>query len=103
VTNERFSAPRPNTTGQVTVQDATWYLPNKEDPYVEEVGDYFTKYTFQDTWRDHKAHGMYADGSASTDGSSYGAWLVHNTVDTYFGGPLHSDLVVDGIVYNYIR
>jgi rhamnogalacturonan endolyase len=85
------------------VQDATWYLPNKEDPYVKGVGDYFTKYTFQDTWRDHKAHGMYADGSASTDGSSYGAWLVHNTVDTYFGGPLHSDLVVDGIVYNYIR
>lgn len=25
-----------------------------------------------------------------------------NTKDTYFGGPLHSDLVVDGIVYNYI-
>lgn len=25
-----------------------------------------------------------------------------NTIDTYFGGPLHSDLTVDGIVYNYI-
>jgi rhamnogalacturonan endolyase len=25
-----------------------------------------------------------------------------NTKDTYFGGPLHSDLTVDGIVYNYI-
>jgi rhamnogalacturonan endolyase len=25
-----------------------------------------------------------------------------NTIDTYFGGPTHSDLVVDGIVYNYI-
>jgi rhamnogalacturonan endolyase len=25
-----------------------------------------------------------------------------NTKDTYFGGPLHSDLVVDGILYNYI-
>jgi hypothetical protein len=28
--------------------------------------------------------------------------LVMNTVDTYFGGPTHSDLTVDGIVYNYI-
>jgi hypothetical protein len=27
---------------------------------------------------------------------------VMNTVDTYFGGPTHSDLTVDGIVYNYI-
>lgn len=101
VTNEDFAAPRPDTTGQVTVQDATWYLPNKEDPYVTGVADYFTKYTFQDTWRDHKAHGMWADGTGS-NGSTYGAWLVHNTVETYFGGPLHSDLVVDGIVYNYI-
>lgn len=25
-----------------------------------------------------------------------------NTKDTYFGGPTHSDLTVDGIVYNYI-
>lgn len=25
-----------------------------------------------------------------------------NTKDTYFGGPLHSDLTVDGILYNYI-
>ena len=25
-----------------------------------------------------------------------------NTRDTYFGGPLHSDLTVDGIVYNYL-
>ncbi|KAH9865143.1 hypothetical protein IAQ61_009090 [Plenodomus lingam] len=102
VTNEKFSAPRPDTTGQVTVQDATWWLPNKESPYVKGVGDYFTKYTFQDTWRDHKAHGMYADGSGSGNGSTYGAWLVHNTVDTYYNGPVHSDLVVDGIVYNYM-
>ncbi|KAI8934784.1 hypothetical protein NX059_008471 [Plenodomus lindquistii] len=102
VTNEKFAAPRPDTTGQVTVQDATWWLANKEDPYVKGVGDYFTKYTFQDTWRDHKAHGMYADGSGSANGSTYGAWLVHNTVETYFNGPVHSDLVVDGIVYNYM-
>jgi rhamnogalacturonan endolyase len=45
---------------------------------------------------------MYADGSRSKDGSTFGAWLVMNTVDTYFGGPTHSDLTVDGIVYNYI-
>ncbi|PSN61322.1 rhamnogalacturonan lyase [Corynespora cassiicola Philippines] len=102
VTNEDFAAPRPNQDGQVVVQDATWWLAHRDDPYVEGVADYFTKYTFQDTWRDHKAHGMYADGSGSADGSTFGAWLVHNTVETYFGGPLHSDLVVDGIVYNYI-
>ncbi len=28
--------------------------------------------------------------------------MVMNTRETYFGGPLHSDLVVDGIVYDYI-
>lgn len=102
VTNENFAAPRPDTGGQITVQDATWYLPNKSHPYVKGVADYFTKYTFQDTWRDHKAHGMYADGSGSDEGSTFGAWLVHNTVETYFDGPIHSDLVVDGIVYNYM-
>lgn len=101
VSNEKFAAPRPDTKGQVTVQDATWWLPNKDSPYVQGVGDYFTKYTFQDTWRNHKAHGMYADGSGS-NGTSFGAWLVHNTVETYYNGPVHSDLVVDGIVYNYM-
>lgn len=55
-----------------------------------------------DTWQDHKVHGLFADGTYSDDGSTFGAWLVMNTVDTYFGGPLHSDLTVDGIVYNYI-
>jgi rhamnogalacturonan endolyase len=25
-----------------------------------------------------------------------------NTKDTYYGGPTHSDLVVDGIIYNYM-
>lgn len=102
ITNDKFSAPRPDLDGQITVQDATWQLANEEDPYVKGVGDYFTKYTFQDTWRDHLAHGMYADGTGSTNGSTYGAWLVHNNVETYFGGPVHSDLVVDGIVYNYM-
>lgn len=65
------------------------------------MADYFTKYTFADSWRDHKAHGLYADGSTS-NGTAYGAWLVMNTRDTFFGGPLHSDLTVDGITYNYV-
>jgi rhamnogalacturonan endolyase len=106
ITNDHQYAPLPSknaTAVQVTVQDATWYLgktPN--DPYVVQQSDYFTKYTFADTWRDHDVHGMYADGSKSKDGSTFGSWLVMNTKDTYFGGPLHSDLTVDGIVYNYI-
>lgn len=44
----------------------------------------------------------FADGSNTPDGSAYGAWMVMNTKDTYFGGPTHSDLTVDGILYNYI-
>lgn len=109
----------------VTVQDATWLIPNASDPYVVEESSFFTKYvyninslvvcetwliwapfrlryTFSDTWRDHLVHGLFADGTYSDDGSTFGAWLVMNTQDTYFGGPLHSDLMVDGIVYNYI-
>lgn len=111
-TNSKNSAPLPyynpasvvlGRDGEpITVQDATWLLPNQTDPYVEEYSDYFTKYTFADTWRDHKAHGVFSDGSTSSDGSTFGAWFVMNTVDTYFGGPTHSDLTVDGIVYNYI-
>jgi rhamnogalacturonan endolyase len=79
-------------------QDATWSLaatPN--DSYVTQFSDFFTKYSFSEQWRNHKAHGMYADGSTS-NGTAYGAWLVHNTVETYYGGPLHSDFMVDGIV-----
>lgn len=105
-TNGHNSAPLPSanaTSKEVVVQDATWYLGNTpDDPYVKEYADYFTKYTFADTWRDHDVHGMFADGTKSNDGSTFGAWLVQNTKDTYFGGPLHSDLIVDGIVYNYI-
>lgn len=109
-TNEQTYAPLPRpdpaageTGVATTVQDATWYLENRTgDPYVEQISDYFTKYTFQDTWRDHDVHGMFADGTESDDNSTFGAWLVMNTKDTYFGGPIHSDLVVDGIVYNYI-
>lgn len=123
-TNAALFAPLPSanaTAKQITVQDATWYLGNStDDAYVIETADYFTKYTFADTWRDSDVHGMYADGTQSEDGSTFGAWLVMNTKDTYvskgsphchhpyllfskkWGGPIHSDLMVDGIVYNYI-
>ncbi|KAI2637180.1 polysaccharide lyase family 4 protein [Hypomontagnella submonticulosa] len=88
---------------QVVVQDATWYMDNTpSDPYVQQEAEYFTKYTFQDTWRNHDAHGMFADGSQTADNSTFGAWMVMNTRETYFGGPLHSDLIVDGIVYDYM-
>ncbi|KAG9659379.1 rhamnogalacturonate lyase, partial [Aureobasidium melanogenum] len=105
-TNEKINAPLPSSDTlkySRTVQDATWYIGNyTQAPYVEQFADYFTKYTFSDEWRDHKVHGIFGDGSNSKDGSTFGAWLVMNTVDTYFGGPTHSDLTVDGIVYNYI-
>jgi rhamnogalacturonan endolyase len=62
LTNEVQYASLPSkeaTSKQVVVQDATWYLGNTpNDPYVKQQGDYFTKYTFQDTWRDHDVHGM---------------------------------------------
>ncbi|KAF2136384.1 polysaccharide lyase family 4 protein [Aplosporella prunicola CBS 121167] len=105
-TNDKTYAPMPSkdaTAYQITVQDATWYLANTtQDPYVEQMADYFTKYTFQDEWREHKVHGMYSDGTTSPGNLTYGAWVVLNTVDTYFNGPTNSDLMVDGIVYNYI-
>ncbi|KAL5375001.1 hypothetical protein DPSP01_011493 [Paraphaeosphaeria sporulosa] len=92
-----------STANSTTVQDATWYIGNRtDDPYVEEFADYFTKYTFSTTWRDQKVHGLFGDGSNSKDNSTFGAWLVMNTKDTYYGGPTHSDLVVDGIIYNYM-
>lgn len=87
---------------QKVVQDATWsFGATPNEPYVQQYSDFFTKYSFMDYWRSHKVHGMYADGSTS-NGSSYGAWLVHNTVDTYYGGPLHQDIMVDGIVVSCI-
>ncbi|KAI0171786.1 polysaccharide lyase family 4 protein [Hypoxylon sp. FL1284] len=105
-TNAVQYAPLPGSEAkrnQVVVQDATWYMGDTpDDAYVRQEADYFTKYTFQDTWRDHDAHGMYADGSQIEDNSTFGAWMVMNTKETYFGGPLHSDLVVDGIVYDYM-
>ena len=87
----------------LSVQDATWYTGDSpDDPYTSEYSDYFTKYSLAEVWRDHDVHGQFSDGSTSDDGSTFGAWLVHNTRETYYGGPLHSDLVVDGIVYNYM-
>ncbi|KAJ0161202.1 putative rhamnogalacturonate lyase C [Colletotrichum tanaceti] len=88
----------------LTVQDATSYVGGSaDDPYARQYSDYFTKYSLSEPWRDHDVHGQFADGSAgSADGSTFGAWLVHNTRETFYGGPLHSDLVVDGIVYNYM-
>lgn len=105
-TNDEIHAPLPSSEvldNSITVQDATWDIGNyTSNPYVVQMADYFTKYTFADSWRDHTVHGLFGDGSQSDDGSTFGAWLVMNTKDTYFGGPLHSDLTVDGIVYNYI-
>jgi rhamnogalacturonan endolyase len=81
------------------VQDATCYLGKTlKNPYVHQYSDYFTKYTFAKEYRDHKVHGQYLDGAISSDGNTYGAWLVHNTRETYYGAPLHYDLIVDGIV-----
>ncbi|KAK2756699.1 hypothetical protein FQN54_005145 [Arachnomyces sp. PD_36] len=103
-TNLEQTAPLPGDVldGAEEIQDATWRLSNAPDSaYVQEFSEYFTKYTFSTPWRNAKAHGLYADGSTS-DGNAFGAWLVMNTKDTYFGGPIHSDLTVDGIVYNYM-
>lgn len=103
-TSDSNYGPLPDNPGdQTMVQDATWYVgDNTDDPYTTEYSDYFTKYSLSESWRDHDVHGQFGDGSTSPDGSTYGAWLVHNTRETYYGGPLHSDLVVDGIVYNYM-
>ncbi|KAJ5100105.1 Glycoside hydrolase-type carbohydrate-binding [Penicillium argentinense] len=99
------TAPLPSKNAianEIVVQDATWTFNNTpSDPYYSQFSDYFTKYSFSNQWRNNSVHGLYADGSAS-NGTTYGAWLVMNTKDTYYGGPLHSDLTVDGIVYNYL-
>lgn len=50
---------------------------------------------------DHKAHGLWADGSAAAlNGTSVGLWTVFNNLEGYTGGPLRSDLVVDTNIYN---
>jgi rhamnogalacturonan endolyase len=110
VTNDELAAKTPvpnpasgNLTDAATVQDATWYIGNRtNDLYVKTFADHFTKYTFAAVWRDQTVHGLFSDGSQSDDNSTSGAWLVINTKDTYYGGPIYSDLVVDGIIYNYL-
>lgn len=105
-TNEDFWVPKPlpdpavDSTADLgvatLVQDTTWDLGNRTgDPYVEQVSDYFTKYTLSDTWRDHDVHGIFADGKngSTADNTTFGAWTIMNTKDTYFGGPTYSDLV----------
>ncbi|KAH8650696.1 rhamnogalacturonate lyase B [Ilyonectria robusta] len=95
-------APLPQASS-LEVQDSTTYYGNiTGEPFADEYSDFFSKYAFSDQWRDHKVHGMYTDGTQNENGESYGSWVVHNHVDTYYGGPLHSDIMVDGIVYDYI-
>ncbi|KAJ5433967.1 Glycoside hydrolase-type carbohydrate-binding [Penicillium cf. griseofulvum] len=98
--SEVQTAPLPSKdaiSNQIVVQDATWTFNNTpSDAYYTQFSEYFTKYSFSNQWRNNSVHGLYADGSTS-NGATYGAWLVMNTK-----GPLHSDLTVDGIVYNYI-
>ena len=72
------------------------------DPYVENVADYYTKYTMSAIYRDHLVHGLFADGTETPDNTTYGAWTIYNTKDTFFGGPTYVDLVVDGLMYNYV-
>jgi rhamnogalacturonan endolyase len=105
VTNNYTIAPLPrkeNIKKAEFVQDATLDLgPWPDDPYVRETNRYFTKYSFADTWMDHAAHGLYGEGSRTSNGT-WGAWMVMWNRETYYGGPLHSDLTVDGIVYDYM-
>lgn len=73
--SEEMHAPLPDMSSAPTVQDATWYVGGKKDhPYVKQASDYFTKYMFSEIWRDQKIHGLYSDGSKSSDGSTFGAW-----------------------------
>lgn len=60
LTNREHYAPLPGSNDDwPTVQDATWYLGDTPDnPYVEQLSEYFTKYTFADSWRDITAYGL---------------------------------------------
>lgn len=94
----------PTEAGRTTVQDTTYLISGDgiNAKYRTQMSDYFSKYMFSQSWEHHTHHGLFSDGQGTRDGSSYGAWLVMNTKDTYYNGPKWSDLTVDGIVYNYI-
>ncbi|RPD62964.1 galactose mutarotase-like protein [Lentinus tigrinus ALCF2SS1-6] len=100
VTNKEQWAPIPGAQAIANqVQLSTWYLGlTPGDSYVQQESDYWTKacYTFADN-QTNKAHGLVGQ---SSDGTSVGAWWVVNQKDTFFGGPYHVDLMVDGIIYN---
>jgi rhamnogalacturonan endolyase len=106
VMNENTVAQAPALTSvqnAKSVQDATWDLgafPN--DPYVRDTHRYFTKYSFAEVWKNHEVHGMYSDGLRQKGNGTWGAWMVQWNRETYYGGPLHADLTVDGIVYDYM-
>lgn len=116
--NDELAVPRPREKTwdkAVVVQDATLNLSAVEDDlFVVEFSDYFTKYSFADAWNEHSVHGMFgrskeppqtskdALNKTKTTEGTWGAWLVMNSKDTYYGGPRHTDLTVDGIVYNYM-
>ena len=78
----------------------TWATPEMIYTFNKSQTTLQSIHTFADTWRDYQVHGMYSDGTTSDDNSTFGAWLVMNTKDTYYCGPLYSDIIVDGIVYN---
>jgi rhamnogalacturonan endolyase len=94
----------PSSSGRATVQDTTYRISGDgvNARYRSQMSDYFSKYMFAESWEYHTHHGLFSDGEGTRDGSTYGAWLVMNTKDTYYNGPKWSDLTVDGIVYNYI-
>ncbi|QDS67432.1 hypothetical protein FKW77_000300 [Venturia effusa] len=117
--NDELTVPLPRKSTWATakvVQDATWDLSAaKDDPFVVEFNDYFTKYSFAEALDEHNVHGLFGQTQESngtragtlynrkdqTRGETWGAWLVRNSKDTYYGGPRRTDLTVDGIVYNY--
>jgi rhamnogalacturonan endolyase len=83
-------------TPAVQVQDATWILNGtRDEPFVSQTSDYWTKHLLADAYRHRKAHGLYGVGK---DGNAYGAWMVSVTQDTLFGGPPHYDLLLDGMI-----
>ncbi|KAJ7745590.1 galactose mutarotase-like protein [Mycena maculata] len=101
---------------EIEVQNVAWYIGNTpNDPYVLGESDYWTKYSFADN-QTNKARGLFGQGT----NENLGAWWVINQKvrnpyerpinyraqriqqDTFFGGPSHFDLMVDGIIYNKI-